>query len=267
MSDLTQPTFTLIPKEPVLVQELLKSSLWSGSKEDALSFVRHLNNTPTCSEDNLSPTASTALLVNMSRPIESTAPIPLYQDKYSLFFTQAAPNFVQRLTNAYQAYLAQNPEFMANAAPPYVSVGTRTAYYDEKVKDAFESGITQFVSLGSGVCTRFLRLLPDDHSDFCFVEVDDANLLRFKIDCLSKNGVLYPDEFHFIGGDYTKGDLCSKLKSVGIDPKKKVVFIWEGNTMYLSPPECERILADILKTFPKASVCFDYFTGPLAMEG
>jgi len=259
-------TFEIIPKEPPLVSQLLENPLWKGTKEETIAFVQKLNNAPKASEDSLSPTCNTALMVNLSRGQESAAPKPLYQDSYSLYFTQAAPKFVSRITKVHQDFVKEHPSLGENQPPSYSLFCTRTAYFDSKMKDALKGGTKQFISLGCGVCTRFLRLNPGNDGDLCFVEVDDASLLRFKLECLSQQGVLYSDQYHFIGGDYTKGDICSILENVGVDPEKEVLIFWEGNVLYLKPEDAQRILSTLLKKFPKATICFDYFKHPAAME-
>ena len=62
--------------------------------------------------------------------------------------------------------------------PPWVTMGSRTWYFDEKLREAMDNGVKQVVVVGVGLDCRTLRIVP---SDVTIVEVDEAPVLEYKL--------------------------------------------------------------------------------------
>ena len=63
----------------------------------------------------------------------------------------------------------------------------------------------------------------------------------------------------FISGNYVTDDFIQLLKSNEFDCSRPTHFIWEGNTMYLTPESMRQVMADIAHHIPRFTLSFDYF--------
>ena len=103
----------------------------------------------------------------------------------------------------------------------------RSCLFDDITRREIGNGIRQIVILGSGFDMRPL-VFETEGVRFC--DVDQPAVLAFKGKVLESHGVT---PCVGIPCNYLEVDLPAKLEEAGLDLDAPILFIWEGNTMYL----------------------------------
>eukprot|EP00316_Scyphosphaera_apsteinii_P002226 CAMPEP_0119337762 /NCGR_PEP_ID=MMETSP1333-20130426/94658_1 /TAXON_ID=418940 /ORGANISM="Scyphosphaera apsteinii, Strain RCC1455" /LENGTH=306 /DNA_ID=CAMNT_0007348881 /DNA_START=51 /DNA_END=971 /DNA_ORIENTATION=- len=190
----------------------------------------------------------TAFVVNSWRATENASEEPLFYDSFSgIFMNQFSTDSLLHFDQCLAGRAIKS--FM----------GPRTLFIDEALRSEIASGVQQVVLLGSGLDCRALRFF---HPEVKFFEVDRQAVLEFKSSMLREKGFThYPSKL--IMGDYLEIDLIQSLLSAGVDPRKRILFIWEGNTFYLPTQRGKALLKRMLEAFPKARVVLDTMSLPL----
>jgi len=214
-----------------------------------------MSSQPTKLDDtgDVNKVGNTAFLVNSMRAEEKNSPKPLYYDNFSqLFVENQLQTGIDTVTD--RTWFADETWHKA------MLMGARTFFIDECLRKAFMEGTRQVVILGSGLDCRPLRLY---HPDIHFIEVDETPVLDYKVKKLQQAG--YPTHPSvLIRGNYLEIDLFGELAKAGLDASKQVLFVWEGNTMYLPPSRCKSLLKELLTRFPQSTLVFDYNLAPMA---
>lgn len=73
-----------------------------------------------------------------------------------------------------------------------------------------------------------------------YFEIDDANTLSFKKERLAECGI--DATMTFIPGDYVADGVLGLLERNGFKADWPTLFLWEGNTMYLTRPAVMKVL-------------------------
>ncbi|MFI9846338.1 SAM-dependent methyltransferase [Nonomuraea sp. NPDC051941] len=131
----------------------------------------------------------------------------------------------------------------------------RKRYADDKVTEAFRTGITQVVVLGAGLDTRACRLTPSGGRAY---ELDlPANVedKRQRLRTLS-GGV--PEHVRLIGVDFETDDLGGVLAEHGFQTGRPVVFVWEAVTQYLTEEGVRATLAFLSQATAGSRLLFTY---------
>lgn len=111
------------------------------------------------------------------------------------------------------------------------------------------------VILGSGLDCRPLRL---QSCGARWWEVDRAAVLDHKVRALRAAGITYPSPLvSLLRVDYLQVDLCAELAAAGVDLAAPVLFLWEGNTMYLPPDKSRELVRQLFNRVPQATLAFD----------
>lgn len=206
----------------------------------------------------------TAFLASRARRAEVLAPQQLYSAELEeLFESRVFAASLVRAQLPLQALQVKAgvEEDDSDDMPPWLGIGSSTAYFDARLDAALADGTRQVVSLGSGLDCRALRM--EQPSETIWVEVDEGPLLDFKVNKITAAGHK-PYPATIVRGSYLQMDLLEELQKVGVDAAKPVFFLWEANTMYLHPAESRAFLGKLLSGFPQCTVIFDYFTEPVA---
>ncbi|MGH9195151.1 MAG: class I SAM-dependent methyltransferase, partial [Acidimicrobiia bacterium] len=114
-------------------------------------------------------------------------------------------------------------------------------------------GYQQVVILGAGLDTRAVR---KQAPGVIYFEIDDRETVSLKKAKLEENGIHV--NVKFIPGDYVADDFIKLLEQNDFDVNRPTHFIWEGNTMYLTPDSVKRVMADIVKYLRQFTLSFDY---------
>jgi methyltransferase (TIGR00027 family) len=182
----------------------------------------------------------TAFVVAEFRASENAEPHPLYLDPIVPIFLDA------RTKRAADAIKADFPAGEKN-------VRLRTRYLDDRLDEQLANGCRQVVILGSGLDTRAVRKCSDGVAYF---EIDDPNTVNFKQARLAERSIDAP--IHFIAGNYVASGIIPLLETNGFDCDVPSFFIWEGNTMYLSEADVNKVLSDLRSGLRQFSISFDY---------
>jgi methyltransferase (TIGR00027 family) len=116
---------------------------------------------------------------------------------------------------------------IVNLAKRGAMMVARTMSIDDVVRDAKSP---QVVILGAGLDGRAWRM--KELADVVVFEVDHPDTQREK---RARLAALTPSssDIRFVGVDFTKDELATKLAGAGHDPSKPTTWIWEGVVMYL----------------------------------
>ena len=117
----------------------------------------------------------------------------------------------------------------------------RTTWLDGVVREAVvgADAVAQVVILGAGLDTRFHRLgLPAAVKKF---EVDAPGTQAYKLRCLKAAGVDTSAVTH-VPVNFETQSWLDELKKQGFDPKRPVLLVWEGVSMYLSPSAIDAMM-------------------------
>jgi methyltransferase (TIGR00027 family) len=201
----------------------------------------------------------TAAYVALFRALETRLP-----DDQRLFSDPFAESFLDgRLGAALKAAKvpvtgAIVPEVIDRRWPgPRTSVLVRTRFIDDAVEAAVDDGVEQIVILGAGFDARGYRL--DAASRARVFEVDEAGTQEVKRRAIEKRLGSIPPHVTYVTVDFERDDLGAALRDAGLDAARRVMFVWEGVTPYLTPEAVDATLR-LLPTLgaPGSRVVFTY---------
>ncbi|MGQ5637880.1 MULTISPECIES: SAM-dependent methyltransferase [unclassified Streptomyces] len=136
-------------------------------------------------------------------------------------------------------------------------LGVRTRYYDGRITAACTAGIRQVVILAAGLDARAYRLdLPAGATVY---EVDTEPVLRFKERVLT-HARLHPLTRRRTVVADLRGPWEEALAGAGFDPALPTMWLVEGLFMYLSGPECDRLLGGLTRlSAPGSRLALEYY--------
>lgn len=130
----------------------------------------------------------------------------------------------------------------------------RTRCIDDVVRAAVGDGVGQVVLLGAGFDCRAHRL-PELVGATVF-EVDRIATQAVKRAVLARCS--RRADVRYVGVDFLRDDVGSSLRSVGWDPGRRTLFVWEGVTNYLTESVVAGVLAWIGSLADGTRVAFTY---------
>ena len=182
----------------------------------------------------------TAFVVAEFRARENDEAHPLYTDR-------VVPIFLDERTRAAADRI--RADFPAGEHMPRL----RTRYYDDRLGEQIAQGCKQVVILGSGLDTRPVRKAA---SGVAYFEIDDAGTLDLKRARYSETGT--DARVTLISANYVTSGVIALLEANGFDRGLPSFFIWEGNTMYLTPTHVMKVLNDLKDNVRRFAISFDY---------
>ena len=182
----------------------------------------------------------TAFVVAEFRARENDEAHPLYTDR-------VVPIFLDERTRAAADRI--RADFPAGEHMPRL----RTRYYDDRLGEQIAQGCKQVVILGSGLDTRPVRKAAPGVAYF---EIDDAGTLDLKRARYSETGT--DARVTLISANYVTSGVIALLEANGFDRGLRSFFIWEGNTMYLTPTHVMKVLNDLKDNVRRFAISFDY---------
>jgi len=181
----------------------------------------------------------TAFVVAEFRAAENAEANPLYTDPI-------VGLFLDETTHAAAAAVA------AGFPSAGKNLRLRTRYFDDRLDQAIAQGCRQVVILG--LDTRAVRKRAPGEA---FFEIDDAATLKFKCERLAAAGIVDPAVF--IPGDYVAEGVLALLERNGFRRDEPAVFLWEGNSMYLTRGAVMAVLKDI-GSVDRFTIALDYMS-------
>ena len=184
---------------------------------------------------------ATAFVISCMRAMEKDQEHKLFDDPYAaLFVNEAIEEKVQEQIRVF---------------PPSLElVRFRVCVMSEVVERGIADGMKQIVSLGAGFDMR-AHIYQTEGVKFC--DVDQPAVLQFKNKVLEAGGVT---PCAGIECNYLEVDLPSELTKAGFDLEASILFIWEGNTMYLPVELIHDFLDRMRAQVPRMTIAFDYFS-------
>ena len=126
---------------------------------------------------------------------------------------------------------------------------------DTLAQGVAELGVRQYLVLGAGLDTFVCR---NPYADVRVFEVDHPATQAWKIEMLTKAGIVAAESARFVAVDFEKDSLRARLKAAGFDERVPTVTAWLGVVPYLTT-EGFRATMRLLARFKAGSeVVFDY---------
>jgi methyltransferase (TIGR00027 family) len=118
----------------------------------------------------------------------------------------------------------------------------RSRHAEDRLADAVERGVRQYVLLGAGLDT-FAYRQPAWAAELRIIEVDHAASQRDKQARLRRAGVAVPPNVRYAAADLETDGLGSRLEEAGLDPATPVFVACLGVLIYLSEVAADAIFA------------------------
>ena len=191
--------------------------------------------------DIINEIGATAFVISCMRAMEKDQEHKLFDDPYAAWFVnEAIEEKVQELIRVF---------------PPSVElVRFRVRVMSEVVERGIADGVKQIVSLGAGFDMR-AHIYQTQGVRFC--DVDQPAVIEFKNKVLETHGVT---PCPGIECNYLEVDLPGELAEAGFDLEAPILFIWEGNTMYLPIDLIHDFLDRMRAQIPHMTIAFDYLS-------
>lgn len=131
----------------------------------------------------------------------------------------------------------------------------RTRYIDEEINNAIQTGIKNVVIIGAGMDMRAFRIEGMDSLNV--FELDSAGMSDYKQTHIKP---LIGDNQHvsYLPINLKAESLLQNLQDAGCDPSLLTLFIWEGQTQYLSEQEVRSILSAVTSFVKGSKIIFSY---------
>ena len=200
----------------------------------------------------------TAVFVATMRALGAVLPdgAQLADDPFGARVAPAAWARIAALARARPALRPLLRATLVGAMPSVVYLQMRTRLIDDVVRRFVEAGGAQLVILGAGFDARAARLRPLLDGVRVF-EIDHPATQARKRACFGETGAVY------LAWDFERDDMAAlgaRLASVGHQPARPTLTIWEGVTMYLTEPAIEATLAAVRGwSAPGSQLAFTYF--------
>ena len=188
---------------------------------------------------DINEVGATAFFISGIREREKDREHPLFSDPYAKWFVT---DEIREKVGQVFAVLPQGIEL----------VRYRSCLFDEIIKREIGNGMRQIVILGSGFD---MRPLVHQNEGVRFCDVDQPAVLAFKGKVLEDHGIT---PCAGIPCNYLEVDLPEKLLEVGFDIEAPILFIWEGNTMYLPEELIYGFLARLRDRIQSFKIALDF---------
>jgi len=182
----------------------------------------------------------TSLLTAAARAKESASPYALITDPFAEILSGEHGKCI--LEKAGEDFIA--------------IVAVRTKYFDNIIENAVSRGISQFISLGSGLDSRPYRLsfLPSSGRWF---ELDYKSVLEYKKRILEATNSQQLIPVTYVPCNILNVNLTQHLVTNGLDVKKPTLLIIEGVIYYLTLVQADSLLKKISNAFLTLSAPFE----------
>jgi methyltransferase (TIGR00027 family) len=127
--------------------------------------------------------------------------------------------------------------------PAFGNVIMRSRYTEDRLHEAIARGVSQYVIVGAGFDTSWLRLPPGAHA-VRIIEVDHPATQELKLRRIAECD-LRSDQVTHLAADLAREALGDVLRSGGFDVRAPAFFSWLGVTMYLTREANAAALAGI----------------------
>jgi methyltransferase (TIGR00027 family) len=207
---------------------------------------------------NQTQVSKTAEYMALFRALESARPanVRLFDDPFALEFLRPSLKVVAGLARVPLMRLLID-WYIDRRWPGGRSSGiARTRLIDDLLLQALQQGMEQVVILGAGYDCRAYRL--PGLATLRVFEVDHPATLAAKrqhLECVL--GTL-PQQVRFVAIDFNQQSLAEVLEAAGFDATRRVFFLWEGVTNYLTAQAVDATLRYMASAAPGSQIVFTY---------
>lgn len=132
----------------------------------------------------------------------------------------------------------------------------RKRYVDDQLLSAVDEGIDAVVILGAGFDTRAYRLPEMATVPVC--EVDLPGNVARKAAAVRRCFGGVPPHVRLLAVDFESDSLAEALTREGFGPDKRIFYIWEGVTMYLTEPAVRKTMESLSIAAPGSMLTFTF---------
>lgn len=176
----------------------------------------------------------------------------------SIFKTLAPPEFAASFSDD----AAILKLMMQSLAAPALTL-SRARYAEDKLFDALQQGVQQYVILGAGLDTFAFRHSAVMEGLKVF-EIDHPATQEFKRLRINELGWKYPSCLHLVSADFSKDNISEALARSTYNKECPGFFNWLGVTYYLPHDVVFAVLQTISESAPAGSrIVFDYLDSDL----
>lgn len=127
----------------------------------------------------------------------------------------------------------------------------RSRFTEDRLREAVDRGVTQYIILGAGLDT-FAYRQPDWARPLTIFEVDLPDTQAVKRERLRNASIAIRDNITFVPYDYGDGQFERCLLKHGVSLEKPTLFSWLGVSMYLEENEIDETLK-MMAAYPAGS--------------
>ena len=192
--------------------------------------------------------SKTALRVAIRRAAHQLAdPPPVLDD----------PLTIRLIGTGYARDLDRAMEKVARDFRAYMAA--RSRFVEDKLAEAVERGVTQYVVLGAGLDTFAYR---NPFASLRVFEVDFPATQQWKRELLARASIAVSGSMTFVALDFEHKALAVGLAEAGFDALRPTYFGWLGVVPYLTMEAFITTLGDIVRLPDGTAVTFDYVFPP-----
>lgn len=137
----------------------------------------------------------------------------------------------------------------------------RSRFTEDRLAEAVDRGISQYIILGAGFDTFAFRQ-PAWAKQLKIIEVDQPATQTQKLTRLKDAGMNVPPNVKFADIDFEHESLRDGFQRHGISPSEPSFFSWLGVTMYLKEEAIDAVFHTILKFPAKSEIVFTIHQPP-----
>lgn len=137
----------------------------------------------------------------------------------------------------------------------------RSRFTEDRLADAVERGVSQYVILGAGFDTFAFRQ-PVWARKIKIFEVDQPATQSQKLTRLKNTGVNIPPNVKFVDMDFEHEALLEGLVRHGVSLNEASFFSWLGVTIYLREESIDAVLHTVTKFPVKSEIVFTFTQPP-----
>ena len=137
----------------------------------------------------------------------------------------------------------------------------RTRFAEERLKEAIQLGVRQYVILGAGFET-FAYRQPAWATGLRVFEVDQPGTQAAKRKRLMAAGIAVPGNVTYVPVDFEAESLADGLRRGGVQLDQPAFVAWLGVTMYLTEPAIDAVLRTVTALPPSTEITFTFAQPP-----
>ena len=142
-------------------------------------------------------------------------------------------------------------------------MAARSRYVEDRLAEAVQEGVSQYVILGAGLDTFAYR---NPFPSLRVFEVDFPATQEWKREMLTEAGIALPDSLVFVPLDFERQVLAEGLAEAGFDAGSMAFFGWLGVVPYLTMEAFRATLNAVAQMPAGSAISFDYALAPEALS-